>query len=96
MAIMGGTGSGRQVLAEILHFLFCRNSSFFAAFLPRNKKAFLKFKTQRGGRKRHRRRARSHLTKRRHVDDEGDAQIIHDGNQKAKQALLVCRYSCYC
>ena len=56
MGIVGGTGSGRRVLAEIRLFLFCYDLSHFASLHPHNKKTFLKFKTQGGGRKRQERR----------------------------------------
>ena len=82
MTIVGGTGSGRRVLAEIRHFLVCYNLSYFAAFHPQNKK--IKFKTRGGGRKSQGRRGWSHLTRRGHIDDNADAQRIHDSNQKVK------------
>ena len=76
MGIVGGTGSGRRVLAEIRHFLFCYNLCHFASLHPHNKKIFLKFKTQGGGRKRRGRRGWSHLTRRRDIDDEAVIQRI--------------------
>ena len=49
MGIVGGTGSGRRVLAEIRRFLFCYNLSHFASLHPHDKKYFKNSKLKEGG-----------------------------------------------
>ena len=56
MAIVGGMSLIRRVLDEIRHFLFLLLFKPFCCIVPQNKKIFLKFKTQGGGRKRQGRR----------------------------------------
>ena len=51
MGIVGGTGSGRRVLAEIRNFLFCYNLSHFASLHPHDKKNILKIQNSRRGEK---------------------------------------------
>ena len=74
MGIVGRTGSGHRVLAEIRHFLFCYNLSHFASSRPHNKTIFLKFKTQGGGRKRQGRRGWSHQ-----MAPSSAARVVHRG-----------------
>ena len=51
MAIVGGMSPGGRVLAEMCHFIFCCNSSHFAAFHPQNKKNIFKIQNSRRGEK---------------------------------------------
>ena len=86
MAIVGGTGSGRRVLAKIRHFFFCYNLNHFAAVRPQNKK-MSKIQNLRRGEKEAKEKGakskgRNHLARLQHIDDKADAQIRR--NQKVK------------
>ena len=79
VANVSRTSSIRQEFSETCHFIFCCNSSHFAAFHLQNKKMFLypKFKK---GEKEAREKGTGRLTRSRCVDDKAETQTTRDND----------------